>query len=268
MALGLGIIAGAGALPGLLAAAHPEAVFVTFSDAVKVPAGALHLPARLEHLGALFEALREHGVGRVVLAGAMQRPALDPSAFDAETARLMPGLMAAMAGGDDGTLRAVISMFEGQGFAVEGADDLLPGLVAKAGVLGKVQPSPGDLADAARGCRILQAIGPQDVGQACVVAGGLCLAIESIYGTDAMLGFVASHRGDLPPQTGGVLVKRPKPGQDLRVDMPTIGPGTVAAAVRAGLSGIAIAAGRVIVLAQAETLAAADAADIALWAET
>jgi UDP-2,3-diacylglucosamine hydrolase len=105
------------------------------------------------------------------------------------------------------------------------------------------------------------------VGQGCVVAAALCLGVEAIYGTDALLADVASHRPLRHPSKGGVFVKCAKAGQDLRVDLPTIGPDTIDRCVAAGLSGICLQAGHVIVLDRAEVVARADAAGLALWAQ-
>ncbi|MFV2034837.1 MAG: LpxI family protein [Halocynthiibacter sp.] len=262
----LAVIAGAGVLPGLLLRAWPDALLVKISG-IAVEADATNtLAARFEQLGALFDNLKAAGISRVVFAGSMTRPKLDERAFDAVTRALAPRIMAAMAGGDDGLLQLVIKLFEDQGFVVSGAHDLLPELTARAGYLTAAQPSASDRQDGERGKQLLATLGPADVSQACVFAGGLCLGIESIQGTDAMLGFVADTRAGLRPETGGVLVKRAKSGQDLRADMPAIGQQTVAAVLRAGLSGICIQAGQVIVLDRAQVLAEADAANIAIWA--
>jgi hypothetical protein len=263
----LAIIAGRGALPVALAAALPDPPVVAAIEGFAPDAIAPDLTFALERLMPALQALRGMGVGRVVLAGAVSRPRLDPARFDPATARVMPRLLPALAGGDDATLRAVIGLIEEEGFAVAGVAEVAPGLIAAEGVLGARAPTPAERADAARGAAILAALGPADVGQGCAVAAGLCLGVETIYGTDAMLRFVARHRPDLEPARGGVFVKRAKPGQELRADLPAIGPTTVAAAAIAGLSGICLGAGRVIVLERAETVAAADAAGLALWAE-
>jgi DUF1009 family protein len=141
---------------------------------------------------------------------------------------------------------------------VVGAHALRPDLVAEAGCLAG-GPLPGDVA---RARAVLDALGPLDVGQAAVAARGQVLGIETLQGTDAMLDFVARTA----PGSGGVLVKRPKPGQDLRFDMPAIGPDTVRHAAAAGLAGIEIAAGRVLLLDRDAVLAACAETGLSLWA--
>lgn len=272
----LAVIAGDGLLPELvLRAAGPDTVLVRLEGGAEGAAvsreddlGAAHrVIARVEQLGALFDALRGHDVRQVVMAGAMQRPHVDPALLDATTAKIMPDLMAAMAGGDDALLRMVIGIFERQGFAVRGVHEIVADLTLPNGRLCGPAPSEGDRRDAARGRSILSALGPADVGQGAVVAGGLCLGLETAQGTDAMLEFVAGTRGQVARASGGVFVKRAKPGQDLRVDMPAIGPLTVEAAVRAGLHGICIQTGAVLVLDRAKVLSRADEAGVAIWAE-
>lgn len=262
----LAILAGEGVLPLALASAYGDAVFVSFVPELAAPPGNAGLQARFERLGALFADLRAVGVSEVVMAGAMTRPVLDQRALDVETTALLPRLMAAKSGGDDGLLRAVIDIFEDAGFAVRGAHELLPELVAEAGLLAGPAPDQQDRADIDRARAILQALAPLDVGQAAVVAGGLCLGIETQQGTDYLLRCVAMTPGNLRPGAG-VIVKMPKPGQDLRVDMPAIGPDTVDAADEADLAGIVVQAGAVLILDRDKTLAAAQRAGLFLLAE-
>ncbi|OAN75521.1 hypothetical protein A8B78_16020 [Jannaschia sp. EhC01] len=250
------ILAGKGALPGLLLQAGPAEVVGFNGVPVDVPTT---IDARFEQLGTLFETLRDKGVTEVCLAGAMSRPPLDPVAFDPFTASKMPVLMAAMGRGDDALLRAVIGVIEEAGFTVISAHTLRPDLVAPAGVVaGEVMGA----SDAARARAVLDALGPLDVGQGVVVAKGQVIGVETLQGTDAMLAFVAQT----VPGSGGVLVKRPKPGQDLRVDMPAIGPDTIRNAANAGLEGIEIAAGNVLLLDREAILTACAQTGLNLWA--
>ncbi len=248
----LAIIAGTGELPVAIARADGDALFVTFKGAgVPVPDGLDHLEATFEKLGALFDGLQTQAVSDVVFAGAMTRPTPDPAQFDDKTAAIMPALVQAMGQGDDTLLRHVIAMFEAEGFTVRAVHEVAPELLLDAHKsMGRV-PSPTERSDALRALDILIALSAQDVAQAAVVEGGLCLGIETLQGTDAMLRFVADTPAELR-RGRGVMVKAPKKGQDLRIDMPSIGPGTVRGVARAGLAGIFIAAGAVLVLEQDE----------------
>lgn len=253
----LAIIAGAGALPDLLAEAAP-ALTVRFEGGPG-GTGAADLTARYERLGQLFSDLRSAGVTDLCLAGAMRRVRFDPAALDARTAALLPTLQAAMGQGDDALLRRVMAILEAEGFTLRGAHELRPDLVVGEGAL---SGTPRPEGDAARARAVLAALGPLDLGQAAVAAQGQILGIETLQGTDAMLTFVAGTA----PGSGGVLVKRAKPGQDLRVDMPAIGPDTVAACAAAGLSGIELQSGHVLLLDPGAVRAACAAHGIALWA--
>ncbi len=261
------IIAGTGALPGAVQAAlgGGAAVFAPEGLAVDLPAERF----RFERLVPFLRDLTDRGIARVVLAGAMARPRLDPALFDAATAQLVPRLLAALQGGDDATLRAVIGMIEEAGLRVVGVAEVAPGLLPGQGVLGAVQPSAADGRDVARAATIVAALGAADVGQGAVVAQGLCLAAEALPGTDVMLAQVARDGAALRPDPAGargVLFKAPKPGQELRVDIPALGPQTVRAAAAAGLAGIAWAAGEVLVLERAAMVAEADRLGLFLWA--
>lgn len=264
MAGRLGILACGGALPVRLAEAQPEAMRLALAGVpTQVEGVELH---QIEKIGGLFEAMRAGGVTRVVFAGGLARPPLDPSQFDATMMQVAPRLMGALQGGDDALLRAVIEVFEDQGFAVVGAHEVLPDLVADAGHLAGPEPSAQDLRDSERGFDILSALSPVDVGQGCAVAGGLCLGIETLQGTDAILRFVGETPEALRRGAKGVYVKAAKRGQDLRVDMPAVGPATIDAVAAAGLVGLVIEAGRVMVLERAQTRAKAEALGVFLTA--
>jgi UDP-2,3-diacylglucosamine hydrolase len=268
---GLAIVAGRGELPRLLAedcARRGRLYRVVVFEGVALPWLAAHpsIPARFEKPGRLFAALRAAGIGAVAFAGGLARPTIRPFRFDLKMLRLAPRLLRGIRSGDDTTLRLVAQIFEAEGFRVEAAQDILPDLPALAGVHSRALPTDADRADAARAAAIVSAMGTVDVGQAAVVAGGICLGLESIQGTDAMLAFVAGTDPALRRRGGGVLFKGPKPGQDRRMDLPAIGPGTLQNAAQAGLAGVVVEAGGVMILDHAATVAAADAHGLFLWA--
>lgn len=263
----LAILACGGTLPVALAQAYPEALHICFAG-VPHNLGADAQKHQFEKFGALFEALHGAGVTRLVLAGTLPRPALDPAVFDAVTMALAPRLMAGLQGGDDALLTIVISIFEEQGFAVLGAHELLPDLTAAEGLCLGPLPDAAAEADAACAADILAALSPLDIGQGCVVAGGQCLGIETAQGTDALLGFVAATDPARRPKAPGVFVKAAKRGQDLRVDMPAIGPATITAVAAAGLAGLMIEPGRVMILERDKTVAALAETGLFLAART
>lgn len=264
----LAIIAGAGVLPAALVAALPGRPFVAALEGFPPEGLTPDLTFRIERLFLFFAALHEAGVTRVAFAGAVRRPRLDPSLFDAQTAQIVPRLMHTLAQGDDATLREVLALFEEEGFQITGASDIAPALVPPEGLYAGAL-TPRDQQDAARAAAIAEALGRVDVGQGCVVAQGICLAAETIAGTDAMLAQVAALPDSLRParQAGrGLLYKAPKPLQDRRIDLPALGPATVEGAARAGLGGIAWEAGGVLALDMPAMQAAAAEHGLFLWA--
>lgn len=268
------IIAGQGALPGLLVATlQRRGEAFVLAEMQGFPAtvpGIDPLRFRIERLVPFLEHLADAGVTRVVFAGAVQRPRLEPELFDARTATLVPRLLGAIEAGDDVALRTVISIFEEWDFEVVGADTIAPDLVPAAGLLTGT-PSGVDHRDVARAAMIVAALGALDLGQGAVVAQGLCLAVETLPGTDAMLAFVEAHAARLRPDpkgAKGVFYKAPKPGQDRRIDLPALGPDTLHAAHRAGLAGIAWEAGGVMLLDRPAMQALAENLGLFLWART
>ncbi len=261
---GLALIAGQGALPAALLAALPTRPLICALDGFAPGGVAVDIVFRLERLALFLRELEHRGITSVCFAGAVKRPRLDPSLFDPTTAQMVPRLLAAMGQGDDGALRAVIDIFEEAGFGVQGVAEIAPALIPAAGVYAGAVTADMD-ADAVRAQTIVAALGAVDVGQGCVVAGGICLAVEVISGTDAMLASVCAL-GDLRPAARGVFYKSAKAGQDLRIDLPTLGPASVAHAAKAGLGAIVWRAGEVICLDLPLMQAAATAAGLTLWA--
>jgi DUF1009 family protein len=159
-------------------------------------------------------------------------------------------------------LRKVVRFFEKQGLRVVSPAEAAPELVMGAGPLATAAPSPADTSDIARGFALVRALGRYDIGQSVIISGGSIEAIEGAEGTDGMLVRVGRERRGSDSARHGILVKRTKPGQDVRVDMPAIGPETVARVVDAGLKGVAVEAGRVLVARRGETIARANAGGV------
>ena len=240
----LALISGRGSLPAQVAEALDLPPLVCVLAGYAPDALEPDITFRLEHLGTLLQQLEARGVGEVCFCGAIERPPFDPAALDAATVPLVPIIMQAMGSGDDAALRAVMSLFEAKGFTVRAAHEVAPQILAPEGLLAGPDATETMRSDLARADAVLAALGPLDVGQACVVGAGQVWGIETIGGTDHLLATLPEGvRG-----AGAILVKAPKAGQDLRADMPTIGPETVAGAAAAGLTGIVLTAGEVILL--------------------
>ena len=206
--------------------------------------------------GAIIATLKAQGCEDLVLVGPVRRPSLLDLRPDAEAARLLARIGRAAWSGDDGLLAAIVRVLGDQGFRVLGAHEVLTEAVGAAGQLGAIAPDAQAMSDIARAVRVIAALGAVDVGQGCVVQGGVVLAVEAIEGTDAMLARAAGLKQ--PGRGPGVLVKLVKPGQDRRMDLPTIGPRTVIAAASVGLAGIAFEAGGTLLTDTQGCIAEAD----------
>lgn len=262
----LGLIAGGGGLPVEIAE-HCERsgrpLFVVrlkgfAGDALAPYAGA---EVGIAELGKCIKVLRRAGCEAICLAGNVARPDFSSLVPDLRGLGLLPRVVATARKGDDALLRLLIGEFEKEGFAVEGAHDVMEDLTLAPGPLGRHRPDEEALEDARKAMDVARAIGRLDAGQAAVVAQGLVLALEAQEGTDALLSRVAGLPDHLRGRPGaglGVLAKAPKPIQETRVDLPTIGLTTVQGVARAGLAGIVGEAGRLLVLDREQTIALAD----------
>jgi DUF1009 family protein len=271
----LGLIAGGGALPVSVAArceAEGRPVFVVrlagFADVhlARYPG----LEAGMAEFGRILSALKKAGCIAVCFAGTVSRPDFRTLKPDLKGAALMPGIIAAATRGDDALLRKILSVFEGEGYAIEGADDILGGETLPPGALGAVRPTEEQLSDLRKALHVAEKSGELDVGQGAVVCHGLVLAVEAQEGTDAMLARVAGLPADLRGsvrERKGALAKAPKPIQDMRVDMPVIGARTVEMAAAAGLAGVGGVAGRLILIDRAGLIEAADRLGLFVWGE-
>jgi hypothetical protein len=216
-------------------------------------------------VGKMLEIGRAERCRDVVLIGTFLRPPVLQTLIDWQLIRLLPRIVRAYRGGDDRLLSAVARIIEEFGFRLVGVDQVAPDIVVPEGVLGRRQPSARDRADIARALDVINALGPYDVGQAAIVADNHVLAVEAAEGTDHMIARIAElrQRGRVVTPLGvGVLVKAPKRGQDRRIDLPAIGRQTVENVVRAGLAGIAVAAGGAIMADGPELIAAADKSNV------
>lgn len=271
----LGLIAGGGALPLAVAArCEAEGRPVTVIRLAGFADPALNrwpgVEVGMAEIGRILKVLKQAGARSVCLAGLVSRPDFRTLKPDLKGASLLPGIIAAATRGDDALLRKILSVFEAEGFDVEGADDILGGETLPAGALGSVRPTEAQLADVRKALNVADKSGELDIGQGAVVVEGLVLAVEAQEGTDAMLRRVAELPQALRGRPGlgrGALGKAPKPIQDLRVDMPVIGPRTVTLAAEAGLAGIAGREGRLIVMDRRGLVETADRLGLFVWGE-
>jgi DUF1009 family protein len=263
----LGLIAGGGGLPAEIAqrcraAGRPYFVIRLRGFADDGTADHPSEEIGLAELGKCFKALRREGCETVCFAGNVARPDFGKLKPDIRGMAALPGVIAAARQGDDAMLRRVLEEFGKEGFEIEGAHEAAGSLTLSLGLLGRHKPSAEHRDDIERALTVARAIGRLDIGQGAVVCEGLVLAVEAQEGTDRMLHRVhelpEAVRGR-PESPRGVLAKAPKPIQEVRVDLPTIGVATVRGAARAGLAGIVGEAGRLLVVDREQTVAEADA---------
>ena len=285
----LALIAGTGDLPPALVARLKTRPLICALEGFR-PAITPDLTFRIEHLGSFVADLSSRGITTICMAGAVTRPPIDPTAIDDATMPLVPRIMAAIAQGDDGALRAVIAIFEEAGLTVQAAHEIAPDLLPAAGVLCRKPVTIDHRQDAVTAEQTVAEMGRADVGQACLVRNGRVLAREGQAGTDAMLAqfvpsddpvwaavdgigavlgsaaeWLSGDEGEPMDARGAILFKAPKPDQDRRADLPVVGPQTARGAVAAGLSGIVIEQGGVMVLDLGQVQAILDEAGLFLW---
>lgn len=262
----LGIIAGGGSIPRMLienCQKNGREFFVLAIDgnADKNLINNSDIPhewIRIGQAGTGFKRFAEEKVQDVVMIGTIKRPGFFDLVPDLRTTAFF-AKVGAKALGDDGILKALVKEIEADGMCVKGIHEVMIDLLVKKGILGKHKPDKQALIDIKRGIEVATELGRVDVGQGVIVQQGLVLGVEGIEGTDELIHRCGGYKrkGD-----GGVLVKLRKPQQDMRVDLPTIGPRSVERAKEAGLRGIVIHAGNGLIVDEADVIKAADKAGI------
>jgi len=273
MGLKLGIIAGEGQLPANVAQSALDQgyeIYILRLGGLADESVLSAYPGRtlnLGQVGGAMQALRAENCHAVVFAGYVTRPDFATIQFDAEGQALLPRIVAAAGQGDDAALGVFIAAFQENGFKVLGAHDIYQDLLCPEGLLTRTAPDKVAKADLEKAFRIAGVIGREDIGQGCIVRDGVVIAVEAQEGTDAMLlraGRIDTAYRKESQSHKGVLVKRAKPGQERRVDLPTIGVRTIENAAAAGIAGIGLEAGSCLIIDKDATIKAADAAGVFL----
>ncbi len=263
----MSILAGKGLFPLLVARAaqklgHDPFIFQIKGEADQDWSGFSSIRISIADLSGFSATARREGIGSVVLAGGIgRRPEVTELRPTWRSLIAFPSFLGVFASaGDDKLLRFAIRVLENEGVRVLAAQQVAPDLLCNSGPLGYVKPGKADHKDIIAASGAALALGGLDVGQGAVSVGGRVVALEGLEGTDAMLERVAGLRASqrLSLRHSGVLVKLCKPDQDERADLPSIGPQTVIKAHSAGLAGIAVEAGRALVLERERVIAEAD----------
>jgi DUF1009 family protein len=272
----IALICGGGAFPLVAARAARERGVEVFALALKGIADRQiedfpHIWLGVGQLGAALREIAARDIKDICFIGGLGRPEFGDLRPDWGAIKRLPEIFRLLRGGDDHALKGVIRLFEGEGLRVVGVETLAPELLAASGAMNRFAFPKDGVEDLAFGHDCLAALSAFDCGQALVLSHRRILAIEAAEGTDAMLLRVAGLREQgrwRAKGPAGMLIKAPKQGQDLRVDLPAMGPETVASAAKAGLAGIAVEAGKVLILDRAAIAAQAEAAGMFLYGFT
>lgn len=253
----LGIIAGGGSIPRMLIdhcrqTGREYFVLAMEGNAEKsaIDDTVPHQWIRIGQAGTGFKRFAEEKVQDVVMIGTIKRPGFFDLVPDLRTTAFF-AKVGSKALGDDGILRALVQEIESEGMVVRGIHEVMADLLVKPGIIGKYQPDKSAQTDIRRGIEVALSLGRLDVGQSVIVQQGLVLGVEGIEGTDELIRRCAGYRRK---GEGGLLVKLRKPEQDMRIDLPTIGPLSVRLAHESGLRGIVVHAGNGLIVDEAEVV--------------
>ena len=261
----LGLIAGRGELPNEIIRSAEKAgkfLYVARIDGDAHPSET----GRKYHIGQfgrISKDFKNHQITHIVFAGYIDHPNLFNIRPDFRTLLNLPGVIKASRKGDDAILRCVLRGFEKDGFNIVSPQHICPHLLIDEGPIGKVSPKKADEIDIKKAIGAALEVGLSDKGQGAVSRQGKVISIEGKAGTDAMLKEIALNgsKKELNDRLG-VLAKLLKPGQESRVDLPTIGPRTVMLAAEAGLSGIVLHASNGFIMEREEVVRLADKHDM------
>ncbi|HKV99546.1 MAG TPA: UDP-2,3-diacylglucosamine diphosphatase LpxI [Vicinamibacterales bacterium] len=209
----------------------------------------------LGQLGKCIKILTGAGVSRAVMAGQVKHVKLFGGVMPDLT--LLSVLTRLKSKNTDALITAVASVLEEHGITLMNSTALLQDLMARPGLLTKAKPSAEMQRDFEVGWRAADAVAGVDVGQTVVVKDAAVVAVEAMEGTDAVIA-----RAGVLAGPGTRVVKVAKPSQDMRFDVPVVGVATIEAMKAAGADGLAIDAGKTLVVDGEACVAAADAAGI------
>jgi DUF1009 family protein len=253
----LGIIAGSGLLPSTIADLHLKQGGQVYIAALEGETDILHITKYqykqfpIGSVGALLEYFTENNVKEIIIIGGITRPDLKSVKVDKAGSLLIAKILKEKFLGDDNLLKIISDFIEFKGFKVISPKTLLElGTYEKLYVSNKL-PSKHDEIDIELGMQVIKSLSDLDIGQSVIAADGYVLGIEAAEGTDALI-----RRCELLRKTerGGVLVKMAKLTQDMRLDLPTIGPDTIFYLAKHGYNGLAIQKSGVIIVKPLETL--------------
>jgi hypothetical protein len=267
----LGLIAGQGRFPFLVAEgarkAGRELVIVGLrgqASSELAQFASVFRRAGVAKLGRWIRILRRRGVHEAILAGRVRKTRIY-TPF--RNLRYLPDLTSLRVWyrhttdkKNDTLLSAVAAQMAGCGIVLQNSVAYCMEHIAHRGCMTRLQLTPKQLGDAQFGWRLAKELGRLDIGQAIAVKERDVIAVEAIEGTDEMI----RRAGHLCPSGGWTLVKVAKPDQDMRFDVPTIGPDTIRGLRRAGAKGLIVEAERTLIVDKQETLDLSDHLGVAV----
>ncbi len=261
----LGLIAGNGRFPFLVAAAARRKGRRVVCVAIREEA-APELEAAVDEwhwvgLGQLskcISVLQAAAVDEAVMAGQVKHRQLFSGLVP--DLKLLAVLARLATKNTDSLIGAVADVLAGEGIRLLSSTALLEDQLATPGAMTRRQPSDEQRKDVAYGERIARAVAGLDLGQAVAVKGQAAVALEAMEGTDEVI-----RRAGRLAGAGVSVVKVSKPRQDMRFDVPVVGPGTLAAMDEARASLLAVDAGRTLIIEKEAFLARAEEQGIVVW---
>ena len=261
----LGIIAGEGEMPitVMKSAVLKKIPFVVLNISkrkIRRKSNIKVINLTVGEIGKGIDFLKKHKCQKIVFAGKPNRPKFSELKIDYKGLKYLPKIMSSLKIGDSAIFSSIINIFESQGFQVIAPQDIADDLVSKENFLTNKKPNKQDILDIKKGISIMKSIGKFDIGQAIIVSNGLTVAIEGIEGTDLLIkrSKILLDKLGSKSKKQGVLVKLPKPTQDRRIDLPTIGTRTVKLCQKINISGIAIQSNGTIILEKTKTIKSAN----------
>ena len=268
----IGIVTGDGALPELiikdLKKNKIEYFIIFFDKELKNKfSKEKNIFVKYEHISFLLDYLNEKKIKKLMFAGYFKRPKLDVKKFDKISLDFLGPVIQNLYTGDNNIFNSVINVFEKHGFEIIHPTSYSSSFLQNEKVMTLLKPDKKHFDEVRKALKIFNSTSQLDIGQSLVISQGLCLAIETLPGTDAMLSFIKNYKknSNLANHKSGILFKALKKNQETRIDMPVIGPKTVQKVKDAFLDGIVIQENSVIILNKDLTVKLANKHQIFIW---
>ena len=253
----IGIVAGSGKLPSLLAKSciqkgHEYKVLAInnfFEESISGVVADLKID--IGQIGKAIKYFKEENIKEIILVGGIKKPKIFSFFPDFKTFKILFKL-GFLRYKDNKLITSLIEVIQEEGFIVTGAKNFLPELIAPEGIIGSIKINKEDSSEVDSAFLAARDFGLKDIGQAVVWRKGRLIATEDINGTDYMLSKISLKNINAKPS--GFLVKVLKPGQEIRIDMPTIGPDTIRMVRAAGLEGIVVHANYTLIVEIKKTI--------------